>query len=51
MIETLTAAAQSPLSADLLARARARAGRGSVVQALIDLAGCAPEDKIGRAHV
>ncbi len=44
MIETLTAEAQSPLSADLLARARARAGRGSVVQALIDLAGCAPED-------
>ncbi|EGK72905.1 General secretion pathway protein E [Methyloversatilis universalis FAM5] len=32
------------LSPDLLARARARAGRGSVMQALIDLSGASPED-------
>jgi general secretion pathway protein E len=35
--------AQSPLPVDLIARARARAGRGSVLQALIDLSGATPE--------
>ncbi|MBP6094862.1 MAG: type II/IV secretion system protein [Methyloversatilis sp.] len=40
--------AQSSLSADLIGRARARAGRGSVLQALIDLSGATPEELCAR---
>jgi general secretion pathway protein E len=40
--------AQSSLPADLIGRARARAGRGSVLQALIDLSGATPEELCAR---
>lgn len=40
--------AQSSLPADLIGRARARAGRGSVLQALIDLSGAIPEELCAR---
>lgn len=39
-----TTAVPSPIPHDLLARARAQAGRGSVMQALIDLSGGTPDD-------
>jgi general secretion pathway protein E len=39
---------QPSLSADLIGRARARAGRGSVLQALIDLSGATPEELCAR---
>ena len=44
----LQSAAQSAIGADLIARARLRAGRGSVMQALLDLSGDAPEVLLGR---
>lgn len=40
--------AQPAIGADLIARARLRAGRGSVMQALIDLSGAAPETLLPR---
>jgi len=41
-------AVPSPITGDLLARARAQAGRGSVMQALIDLSGSTPDDMCAR---
>lgn len=41
-------AVPSPITGDLLARARAQAGRGSVMQALIDLSGGTPDDMCAR---
>ena len=41
-------ATPSPIASELLARARALAGRGSVMQALIDLSGGTPEDMCAR---
>ncbi|MEK7882045.1 GspE/PulE family protein [Methyloversatilis sp. NSM2] len=43
-----TTAVPSPIPHDLLARARAQAGRGSVMQALIDLSGGTPDDMCAR---
>ncbi|PZU53707.1 MAG: general secretion pathway protein GspE [Thauera sp.] len=41
-------AVPSPITGDLLARARVQAGRGSVMQALIDLSGSTPDDMCAR---
>ncbi|MGL6080627.1 GspE/PulE family protein [Methyloversatilis discipulorum] len=41
-------AVSSPIAGDLLARARAQAGRGSVMQALIELSGSTPDDMCAR---
>ncbi|MBL8466903.1 GspE/PulE family protein [Methyloversatilis discipulorum] len=43
-----TTSVPSPLPGDLLARARAQAGRGSVMQALIELSGSTPDDMCAR---
>lgn len=43
-----TTAVPSPIAGDLLARARAQAGRGSVMQALIELSGSTPDDMCAR---
>ncbi|MGC4403398.1 GspE/PulE family protein [Methyloversatilis discipulorum] len=41
-------AVPSPITGDLLTRARVQAGRGSVMQALIDLSGSTPDDMCAR---
>ena len=41
-------AVPSPIPGDLLARARAQAGRGSVMQALIELSASTPDDMCAR---
>jgi general secretion pathway protein E len=44
----LQSAAQPAIGADLIARARLRAGRGSVMQALLDLSGATPDALLPR---